>query len=87
MPISPREALGADPMYRAWKDSGAQPKKLPWRIERWVMGLMLLFVLFTLGLLVTGVTGANWYICGPIMVVAIVVACYAYYRDWKDHQK
>jgi L-asparagine transporter-like permease len=87
MPITAREAMGADPMYRAWKDSGAQPKKLPWKIERWYITLIMLVTLFTLGILVFAVTQANWYICTPIMVIAIVVACYALYRDWKDHQK
>jgi hypothetical protein len=82
-----REMLGADPMFRAWQDSGGQPHPLPKRMNIAYGTLLGGFVIFTAGLLITGITGANWSLCVPVFAVFLVVFFLFVYFTPKNKKK
>ena len=75
--------LGADPMFRARQDSGGLPHPLPKRMSVAYTSLHAGFVIFTAGLLITGITGANWSICVPVFAVFLVVFFLFMFYDYK----
>jgi|GEM_PF-6760777 len=83
-----REALGADPMFRAWQDSGGQPHELPRRMRITYDVMITLWVVFLGGIFITLVTGANWPICIPVFVVfLIIMGCIWYFSPRSKDKK
>lgn len=80
-----REELGADPMFRAWQDSGGQPHELPKRMRITYELFMFVSVAFVGGLFITLITAANWSLCVPIF--AVLLACLGAIWYFSDRKK